>query len=368
MKVLLVEHFLAGSIYTLELARELAAHAEVSIVCRRSVEPVDCGVKWLNFWYPGQAPKLKAAADYALTLLRLGKTILAGDYDVVHVESFMKEAPEMKVYRALRSRIKKLVFTVHNVLPHENSDYYRKLYAGWYALCDELIVHNEASRDCLLSNFDIPAEKVTVIAHGAYQSYAHVPDVPDPEGKRRYLQFGFIRPYKGVDVLVRAVALIPPETRQRMRFTIIGKQYDALDSTDYPALIRELGCGDCVEFRPESVANEDIPALFASHDLALFPYRNIYGSGSLLMSYTFGRPVIVSGIPTFREETDNGRTGVLFAPEDPADLARVLIESLDWDEAKLSACRTAIRELVETRYSWKISARKTAEIYRREKP
>lgn len=363
MKVLFVEHHLPGSVYTLELAREMVPYADVSIFCKKTAGVSGHGIHWIPKFYPGEAGKVRGLMEYGKTILDLTQTIRQGKFDVVHVQSFKKEAVEMRLYRALRKYYGKLVFTVHNVVPHESGESAKAVYAGWYALCDELIVHNEASKECLMETFQVPEEKITVIAHGAYQTYDLSAPRTNTDPRKHYLLFGRIRPYKGVDILIKAVSLIDKETRKKMHFTIIGKQYPKIDGTDYGQLVRDYGCEDCIDFSATRVDDKDVPGLYANHDIAVFPYRKIYGSGILLMGYTFHKPVIASAIPTFLEETDNGRTGVLFEPENPEDLARVLVESLDWTEEQVAGYQSAITELVENKYNWAISAKQTVDVY-----
>ena len=111
------------------------------------------------------------------------------------------------------------------------------------------------------------------------------------------------------------------------------------------------------------IRDDELPGLFGQADLCLFPYREIYGSGALLMAYTYGRPVIASDIPVFREETEKGKTGLLFASEDAPDLARKLRQAMSWTEAERAERRRCIEELVRNKYSWARSARGLFDAY-----
>lgn len=358
----MIEHFLPDNLYTLELGRELKNHCDLTVFCKKNARPQESGITWVPEFYPGGSNKAAAMVSYGASLLKIAAAIRKGNFDVVHVQTFKNAGIEMRLYFRLRKYFKKFVYTVHNVLPHETTPKDKRLYQKFYGFCDELIVHNESSKKCLMEAFSVPGEKISVIAHGAYQRNLPPQNRRD-DSRVHFLQFGFVRKYKGIDILLDAVALLPPEKRKNLKFTIAGKQFEKLDDTDYGARIRELGIETCVDFLPEHIPEEKLPELFADADYMLFPYRQIYGSGALLMAYTYGKPVIASDLAAFREETQGGKTGLLFAREDPQALADAILAAADCDPERYKGYQTAIRELVAEKYNWEKSAAKTDEVY-----
>lgn len=365
MKVLMTELFLPDSIYTLELGRELKKYCDLTIFCKENVSVQETGIKWIPGFYPGGSNKAVAVAKYGFSLLRLAETIRKGKFDVVHVQTMKNAGFETELYYRMRKYYKKIVYTVHNVLPHEATVKDRQIYKKFYDFCDELIVHNDSSKKSLMESFDVPESKISVIAHGAYKTHTIGQKVKGDNPVTNFLQFGYIRKYKGIDILLEAIALIPPEKRKHMHFTIAGKLYPKLDDTDYEGRIRRLGIEDCVSFSTEHIPDEMLPALFRDVDFALFPYRNIYGSGALLMAYTYGKPVIASDIPTFREETDGGRTGFLFESENPRALAEAILGAAGCSSKQMQDYQAAIQEMVLEKYNWEKSAAKTKEVYQK---
>lgn len=365
MKVLMIEQFLPGSIYTLELGKELKNHCDLTIFCKKNVSGMEEGIEWIPKFYPGGKNKVVAVLEYGSSLLNIAKTIRKGNFDIVHVQTFKNAKFEMELYYRLKKYFKKFVYTVHNVLPHEVNPEEWKLYKKFYEFCDELIVHNYSSQKCLMENFSVPENKISVIAHGTYQTYMSSRKMKDDSSMIHFLQFGVIRKYKGIDILLEAIALIPTEKRKNLRFTIVGKHYPKLDDTDYKDRIKKLGIEDCVNFLPEHVSDDKVPEFFNNADFSLFPYRHIYGSGALLMAYTYEKPVIVSDIPTFREETDNGRTGFLFESENPQALADAILDAANCSSKQIKEYQAAINELVSEKYNWKKSAAKLAEVYQK---
>lgn len=359
VKVLMVEHHSPGNRYVLELVREMKNICDLTIFCNKRNDLQEDGIRWLRRFYDGGKGKIGAVADYGRSLLELGNEIRKGRYDVLHIQSFKKASLEMKLYRRLRKYYKKLVMTVHNVLPHEPGPGDMELYRAFYQACDFMIVHNDASKKELQEKFGVPDEKIAVIPRGLYNTYTIDPNARDRDPRVHFLCFGRIRPYKGVDILLKAISLMDPKDREKCLFTIKGEQYPKLDPTDYPALIREYGIGDCVEFSADRVPENEIPALIGNADFLLFPYRKIYGSGVLLMAYTYQVPVIASDVPTFVEGTDNGQAGILFASESPEAMKDALLEALAVKPEQIENYKAAIRHIVATRHNWAITARQT---------
>ena len=364
LRVLMVEHHSPGNRYVLELAREMKNECDLTIFCNLHADFQEEGIRWIRRFYDGGKGKTGAIADYGRTLAELALLIGTGGFDVLHIQSFKKASAEMQLYLRLRKCYKKLVMTVHNVLPHEPAPGDRELYGRFYRACDLLIVHNEASRAELTETFSIPAEKVAVIPRGLYTTYSTDPGARREDGRICFLNFGRIRPYKGVDILLKAVSLMDEKDREKCRFVIRGEQYPKLDPTDYAALIRQYGIEDCVEFSNTRVPEEEIPSLIGNADFLLFPYRKIYGSGVLLMAYTYGVPVVASDVPTFVEGTDGGKAGILFESENPAAMRDALLQAMATTPARREAYRAEIRRICEERHSWKVTAARTVGAFR----
>jgi len=361
-KVLMIEHFLPGNTYTYELVKELQKFTSVDMLCKSNAG-VRSEIKTQNcLLYPDGTNKFIAPFVYAKSLMSLRSRVYSSDYDVIHVQTFKRASTEIPIYSNSRRKAA-LVHTIHNVFPHEASEADKQLYKRFYDECDALITHNEYSKKMLIEEFEIPNEKVTVIPHGIYGSVQNLTKETE-DGKTHFLMFGMIREYKGVDILLKAIALIPKDIREQCVFTIAGRQYKNQHSVDYEKMAADLGISDAVEFILERIPDEDIPQLFSKADACLFPYKQIYGSGALLMAYTYLKPVITSDVPVFCEETENGAAGLLFRSEDPRSLANALVVFVEKKTDERRAYSRNIHSLVETKYNWKSSAQQTSQLYK----
>ena len=276
MKVLMVDQFLPNSVYVVELCRELRKYAKITIFCKKNAGTDLDGVIWKDKLYAGGKGKMAAVWEYGKGLFRLQKEIKKGSYDVVHVQSFKDAKYEIPLYCKNKKYIPRLVHTVHNLLPHEASAGDRELYSRFYNCCDLLVVHNEYCRQLLMKEYQIPEEKICITPHGSYTQIRKEEntDFGLTDRKIRFLQFGILRPYKGVDILLKALAQIPAEKREKIQVIIAGAQHPKLDPTDYGAMIRDLGLEDTVDLLKKHIPDEELDALYRQADICLFPYRD----------------------------------------------------------------------------------------------
>lgn len=364
MKVLMRDAFLPGNQYALELCKSLSDNVDVMLLCKRDAGDIEDEIPCKKIIYAAGRNKIDSVCKYIFSIYREMLEIRKGAYNVYHIQSYKNLLFEIPLFYYAKRKCDCVVTTVHNVLPHEVSKTDWRLHDYWYKLSDVLIVHNEATRKCLIEQFPDSQEKIQIVPHGTYtRGFVTNSKPKESGGKKKFLLFGQIRPYKGIDVLIKAVTLMSQTTRNKIQILIVGGQHPKQDSTDYMAMIQSAKIEDCVDFQKRRVPDEDLPGLFENTDFVLFPYKEIYGSGALLMSYTYEKPVIASDVPAFVEETNGGQTGLLFRTENPEDLARCIENAVDVDIEEYEKYRIAIRRLVEEKYNWKVSAKKMKEIY-----
>ena len=144
----------------------------------------------------------------------------------------------------------------------------------------------------------------------------------------RLLFFGIVRPYKGLDVLLRALAQAPAH----VTLTVAGEFWG--DSTEMDNLIAELGLADRVTLRPGYVPADEIPALFGAADALVMPYREATASQNALLAFAHGVPVITTTAGALADQVRDGVDGLTCAPGDEKDLLRALEEIGDPETAR----------------------------------
>ena len=261
---------------------------------------------------------LKAAEYVPSVALLLGRLRRAKP-DVAHVQWLPLGRRDLVWARRLpRPR----VLTAHNVLPHAGEadvEERRALYDAF----DRIVVHTRGGA-AELARFGVPAERIVRIPHGTFDAPPESAVVP-PTG-RTLLFFGLIRDYKGLDVLVRALAEVPDA-----RLVVAGDPLDPVEPIQ--ALSRELGVADRIEWRLGYLPESEVERLMREATLAVFPYRGgESASGALATALGHGRPAVVSDV--LGELVSEHGAGAVVPREDPAALAEAIGKLLN-DPAEL---------------------------------
>ncbi len=76
--------------------------------------------------------------------------------------------------------------------------------------------------------------------------------------------------------------------------------------------------------RADFIPDDETEVYFKAADVLVLPYRHIYQSGVLFLGYSFGLPVLAADVGALKEDIVEGKTGFVFRPEDPADLAETI--------------------------------------------
>lgn len=366
MRVLMLDLFLPDSTYTKELVERLKKYVDIDLVCTSNVTEQIDGVNVLpKFYAPGKGVA-KGIGEYVKGLHFISRLLHKNSYQIFHVQTFKNDAVEIPFYIRLMKHHPetKFVVTAHNIAPHEAPEKTKDLYQNLYDACDLIVVHNKDCRNRLMRDYYIPYDKILLMPHGAYS-------VPEEEARKHtkknsvvsFLFFGCIRKYKGLDILLKAIALLPDDVKSRCRFTIAGERL-RLDETDYIQMAEELKIQDFVSFQLCHIPEEELPALFEKVDFCIYPYREISGSGALLMAFSYGVPVIAASLLPFREETDHGAAGILCEPENPEALAKAICSAVNMPQEKYQNMSNGAQKQAE-KHSWDVSAKLLKNGYRR---
>ena len=348
-----------GARHTTELAHRLAAQGhDVIIESWRAQYP--------GRLYPGQQTvDVPEGEPYPRTRRRLawyrpdgwpaeGRRLRPADLVVFAYLTPLQAPPYLAIMAGLRRSARTAVIC-HNVLPHERRPGDVPLTRALLSRADTVITHSAAqaaqARDlapaATVRTVRIPPHLPTTRPQtqateragfpapaptpppGPAQPPAHTsppapPEppaptrLPNPPTPTRLLFFGIVRPYKGLDVLLRALAQAPAH----VTLTVAGEFW--ADTTEMDNLIGELGLANRVALRPGYVPADEIPALFGAADALVMPYREATASQNALLAFAHGVPVITTTAGALAEPVRDGVDGLTCAPGDTEDLLRVL--------------------------------------------
>ncbi|MCS6917076.1 MAG: glycosyltransferase [Chitinophagales bacterium] len=154
------------------------------------------------------------------------------------------------------------------------------------------------------------------------------------------LFFGFIRRYKGLDLLLQAMA-DARLSRSKLKLIVAGEFYDA--EQPYFDLVARLGLSEQVIFHNHFIADELVPLYFSACDFVVLPYREATQSGIAQIAFQYHKPVMATAVGGLPEVVISGQTGLIASPE-PAALAQTLVLMLDDEMRKGLAARIHERQ------------------------
>ena len=193
--------------------------------------------------------------------------------------------------------------TLHDSNPYQGGESWlmRHGHVELLHAVDAVIVHTQQAQSRVAAMGIDPAA-ICRIPHGLLAEAGHPVAVPEgrrsPRDRLVLLQFGKLKPYKGVDLLLKALSLMPQQLRRRVDVRVVGKPY--MDTAAIERFVEANGLGDCVTFRLEFVDDAEVERLFADADAILLPYREIDASGVAMSAIARGLPVLATAIEGFR--------------------------------------------------------------------
>lgn len=228
----------------------------------------------------------------------------------------------------------KVVYTVHNLNPHEHRFPFLSRIANLilFAIADALHVHNEQAKLDVARAYprvmrwrETSGKKHYVVPHGSYIG-AYPNQCTKEEARTRlgldanafvYLFLGQIRPYKGIESLITAFSQLQDDTCQ---LVIAGHVHDAKYADVLTQLIRgQARAYNWFEYVPDS----DVQYFMNASDVCVLPYRDVTTSGAAILAFSFGKPVIAPALGGFMELISDAR-GILYDPEKTDDLLHAL--------------------------------------------
>ena len=135
------------------------------------------------------------------------------------------------------------------------------------------------------------------------------------------LFFGFIRDYKGLDVLINSLSELK---NLDIKLLIAGESYISTDKIE--SLIKKNGLSEMIIWHKKYISNNDINLYYSASDAVVLPYKKISQSGIIPMAYHFDKLVICSDIPSLKEHVVEKETGYFFKNNNSSDLSRVITE------------------------------------------
>ncbi len=209
----------------------------------------------------------------------------------------------------------KVISIVDNMIPHEKrigdkqlSSYFANSVDGFLTMSDKVSkdVKSFSHKPVTLSPHPIFAHFGNLIP----KNEARIQLGLNPEDKI-IIFFGFIRHYKGLDILLNAMASSTIK-EANIKLMIVGEFYE--DAQPYLDLINELGIKDNIILYTHFVPDNEVKKYVCSADFIIQPYRNATQSGVTPLAYHFGIPMLVTNVGALADTVPNGKVGVVVEP------------------------------------------------------
>ncbi|MGA2515974.1 MAG: glycosyltransferase family 4 protein [Thermodesulfobacteriota bacterium] len=308
--------------------------------------------------------KISRILIYYWRLLKYATTTDSTLFHILWLNKFLLfDRTLLNVYYKLLG--KKLVFTAHNIDEKErdggNHILNRLSLKILYTLMDHIFVHTTKMKSQLIQEFKIREDKVTVIPFGINNTIP-TSNLTKAEARAELqlgdhekvlLFFGNIAPYKGLEYVIDAIERLRNKD-DTFRLIIAGRIKDCQPYWErLQRIVENHNLSNYIIRKIEYIPDEEVEVLFKSSDVLMLPYKFIYQSGVLFLSYSFGLPVIATDVGSLREEIVEGETGFICKPEDPQDLSEKIDLYFKSELFKnLEKNRKIIMEYANERYSW----------------
>ncbi|MEI6749009.1 MAG: glycosyltransferase [Bacteroidota bacterium] len=250
-----------------------------------------------------------------------------------------------------RNRHTKIVTIIDNIIPHEKrpgdkalAKYFVNGIDGFVAMSRKVLEDISLfdtkkprifSPHPIYDNFGEEVEKGSAILQlGLDPSYRYI------------LFFGFIRDYKGLDILLNAMSE-PEILAKKIKLLVAGEFYT--DSKPYLDIINERGLGDIVVMSNDFIPDGEVYKYFSACDLVVQPYKSATQSGVTQIAYHFNKPMVITDVGGLGEFVPHGEVGYVVKPDNKA-VADAIVSF--YDENREEFFISNIKS-IKDRYSWK---------------
>lgn len=212
-------------------------------------------------------------------------------------------------------------------LPHETNRIHYFLAKKFYRYADSFVTLSSA--DLKEVKKIIPGAKVSFIVEPTYESQIEKASTSKPKARKKLgikkpciLFFGFVRPYKGLEYLLKAMPKVLKE--KDIQLLIVGEFWEPKDK--YVSLIKKLGIEDNVTIVDRYVSDEEAALYFAASDAVVLPYTSSTESGIIQLAFGLNVPVITTEVGGNPDLIKHKKNGLLVKPRNEKKLAKAILK------------------------------------------
>lgn len=331
-------------------------------------------LQYPDFLFPGKTQYAEDPAPEGLVITRkinavnplnwwrVGRALRQLRPDVVIAAYWMPfMAPCLgTILRQFDAKQTKRIGLVHNIIPHERRPGDQVLSRYFTGACDGFMTLSTSVKEELA---DFSKAPVRTSPHPIYDTYGEQVEQQtarehlglDKDG-RYLLFFGYIRAYKGLELLLEAMA----DSRVReLGITLIlaGEYYG--NQAHYENLMATLGIEDRVVAHTSFIANDQVKYYFGAADLVVQPYKTATQSGISQLAYHFEKPMIVTRVGGLPEIVPQGEAGYVI-DQDAAELADAVLDF--YQNKKAVSLKEGVARMKQ-QFSWTVFTATLEELF-----
>lgn len=270
-------------------------------------------------------------------------------------------APSLGVVAKKMNPNTKVISILHNVIPHEEKFFDKAFTQYFLNKNDGFVALSEAVRKDLLS-LNPKKSEVALIKHPIYNHFGAKLESEKARKnlkinplKKTLLFFGFIRKYKGLDLLIAAFEQLD----STYQLVIAGECYGSFDS--YQKQIDGSKRKEDIHVFNEYIKDEDVPVFFSAADVCVLPYLTATQSGITSIAFHFELPLIATNTGGLKEIIQHGKTGIIV---DEIDVDAIFNSIRSYFESGLKNQFTKNIALMKAEMSWENFGRKLIDFCR----
>ena len=346
-----ISHFV-GLLY-----KELAKNNEVSVITFKRQYP--------SIFFPG-----KSQFESGDTIEKIPTESLADSinpFNWIKVGNRIKnDLPDLLIYKywmpffapcfgtisriAKKNGKTKILTICDNVIPHEKKPGDTATTKFFFKYVDYFVPLSRKVQEDLMKLK--PKAKNKILPHPVYSNFGEPVDKIEarkflnlPEDERLILFFGFIRDYKGLDVLLESMKMLKPKLN--IKLIVAGEYYS--NEGKYNKIINELELQNQLYLFTDFIPTSEVKNYFSACDAVILPYRDATQSGIVQIAMNFHKPVIATNVGGLAEVISDGSTGFIVERENPQKLASA-IENFYLQNKEKQFVSNIIKET--DKYSW----------------
>ncbi|MDI6888071.1 MAG: glycosyltransferase family 4 protein [Methanocellales archaeon] len=340
--------------YTYHLCNALAERADITLITSKNYE--------LDGLRRDFKIKKTFNAIHIFDVVGVFRQLIKEHADIIHFQMLKAPLIDWAFIRSLKLLGLNLVYTAHNVIPHEQRFYTKSLFSNIYSMMDGIIAHTKNDERELRRAFDLSKPKVCVVPHGSYLFFGDeaiskeeaMKTLGIPSDFKTVLFFGYISEDKGLKYLIEAFAGVAKKVPCKL--VIAGEPVE--DSSTYESLISKLGISHDVILDLGYIPLDMVGCYFTSADVVVLPYAKPYHDVMAQVAHAFGKPAVVTGQSGIVEDE---RSGYIVKPKSSDELEKAIVKILSDDETRRKMGRRAKR--IADANSWDKVAKRTMRLY-----